>query len=163
MRKILENKNGESMATNKLLIILLIVFVIVLVLFFIFRINLLSYFQSLPGPENQDKDISNLRDIVTEDRCPVMIGKIDGVTSRIYFCGDLKCSNDKNKLISTNLKYDYKKELVFVIKRFWPDSPIGGLANNIILIRNPDATSIKLNNTYFSDENTICKKNETKK
>jgi len=157
MKEILAGKKAESFSINKLLIILLIVFVIVLVLYFIFRIDLLSYFQSLPGMDNGVKDINNLRDVVTVDKCPVMVGKIDGVTNKIYFCGDEKCSTDKNKLISTNLKYDSKSQLVFIIIKLWPDHPIGGLANNIILIREPDATSIKLNNTYFSDENTICK------
>ncbi|MDO8517627.1 MAG: hypothetical protein Q7S33_05895 [Nanoarchaeota archaeon] len=160
----LNKRAEESTAINKIITVIIVLIVITLVLFLIFRVEVLAYFKNLPGfnEANTDVDVSNLRDIVAKDPCPVMIGKI--ITgNKISFCKDnIKCAS--NNMLESNLKYDGNKKVIRIDKKFQFDETVGQVVDNKISISSFDSDFLtKLNNAYFFNSNTICKQDETTK
>ncbi len=97
------------LATDKLLILVLVVFVVITVLIMMFRVDINNFIRNLPGyslPEDDEIDPSEIDEGV-EDSC-TEIGKINapekGGKQRIYFI------EEKTKLVATNLYWDADEE-----------------------------------------------------
>ena len=122
LKKILKNKKAEQgLVTSKLVVLVLVVLVVLATFIFLFRSNLLDFFQNLPG-FSSDPGKTNPQFI---DRCPIKFAEVKD--KEISFCNNADCSSK----ISSKLLI--KGDQVMVYYTF-SNTKIGQITRNLIVL-----------------------------
>lgn len=118
----MKGKKAQGLATDKMIILVLVALVIIASLVFLFRSNIQSWIQLIPGFEDTSKTAKYA------DKCPVKIAEIS--KSTIVFCNQQTKNCDvisKLQIDGNNIQAHYTNMLV-------PDANIGQISGNLLII-----------------------------